>query len=454
MNALEWTFLVLFIGSIVAVLALVTLAIRGRLVPSAAACARCRHQVGDAPLADGRKCAECGNSLEGDDAVRYFAWQWRPLLLGVAAVVALVGIGGSIAAALVVDTQARRTATSSVPEMIEAVRESGSQAWPALSGLASRTGSLTDDELTAAIDALAEACGKGGFEWMQVEMADLTAAAQSRGLLTAEARRAIATVGFDSSSPLDLDVADDIRAGEKRMVWMAGPSTMGLSSRVATLTSVRMGDRDLPLVSPYPQATELTFDFEPGEYDLVATFRSAYTLTTTAGPMAPLMIDETRTRRIRVHPADGPTWLDLVTDESLRASVLRAVAARAVSADALPDGRCAVRTDLVVLPCRVPLAFRVTVDIGGTTYPMGERWSHRRDSGAAWSSGPTVGYGPVPDPSARTATLILTPAPSALEQQRGVRRTWGEEIRIEVPVVRGTEGTLPFLPPAPAEDGS
>jgi hypothetical protein len=440
--------IVFFFGMIAAACVFVAIAFRGRAVPCPPCCAGCRHAIGDLVVAAGRRCPECGRALDGEDDIRYFrvALKARPFVY--AGLLLALGFGAAFGVALLRSLSARNVALNqTTASLVAAVRANGTNAFQELASLARAAPTMTDADLSSVVDALKAAKDAGTLLYVNTDAADLLAEAQRRTLVTDETLVDIAAVGRRA---MRLDVPDDVRVGteyqlERRVTDNAVGATV-----TTTVTGVTIDGTPIPLPGDEGAWTEVRFDVPPGPHTITATFAAVVSLTGTSGALPPTRATITTSQPVRVHAADAPTWITLVDDPALAAEVRAAIRASVVALDRQPDGKTAIRADVELRPApSVPLSFACSVEIDGVRHPLGARWSMMTSNGSSYTSGTVAGAADVPATASATATLILTPAPDAIETQRGVERIWGGEIRIPLTVVRDGQRTPPRPPPPP-----
>ncbi|MBL9148775.1 MAG: hypothetical protein JNM94_08800 [Phycisphaerae bacterium] len=441
--------IVSFFACVVAACVMLAIAIRGRAVACPPCCAGCSHAVGDLVVAAGSRCPECGRALDGVDDIRYFrrALRARPfvyagLLLG-------LGFGVAFGVAFLRSrfSSPGQIASQSPEELMASVGQNGDDAWLEINALAGLAPTMSDADLTATVKALHAAKNAGRLRYLSGEAANILVEAQRRTLVDNETLIELAGTGL--SIDLRLDVPDDVRAGEKYQVQVAAQN-VGIGSGLTTaLTAVTVDGAPLALTPVHTNFATVQFDLAPGDHRIETTFNASASLR---GTFATPMVSGTLTRSqpVRVHAADAPTWITSVVDDSLADEVREAIRASVVTLDRQSDGRTAIRVDLAIRPApSIPLSFVCKVEIAGVPYWLGTRWAMMTGTGSSYTSGTLMATEQVPDSDATTATLILTPSPEAIEQQRGVERIWGREIRIPLRVIREGEPTPPAPPPPP-----
>ncbi|MBX3402884.1 MAG: hypothetical protein KF699_05655 [Phycisphaeraceae bacterium] len=461
-NPLPILLLIVLLVSLVGA-AVLLLALRGRLVASGPHCRGCRFDLRgltlirdstDAPMP---VCPECGRAIGGPtDILDGLRRRSKPMLL--LGLVLALGPWAAIAAAAYTSGRANTVALKPSWLLLVEVRamQPGSVG-PQLTELRSRmqNGTLSPSHrlrlVERALAVQAEKTAPWIAEWGDVINAAAVAGVLSEEQLAAHARNApsITVVARPRIAVGDTLVLELSQSGNRVGDAPVGRPPLQLAT---SLQSVRIGERTLPGQGGHMQtgihpgtgrsssvSRHDHFFSEPGEFDVVTTWRLSVSETGTETALAEWT--EERVVRVTIEPA-GTDQIELVDDEALAAPVRAAVAApRGVRLTPTHDHDAARRHVSFHIECRnapVDLAFEFVLrerpDPDAPDKPLRE-WNTGRSTFRAGGSS-LLGTGmEVPLIDVAAVDIVLRPSKAAARESIDIYRMWAREVVIEnVPV--------------------
>lgn len=442
---------VLAVAGVVLGVALLFLGLRGRRIDDHPLCSRCRFDLVGLPvLSDGAgpagaaRCPECGADLSRPRATRTGHRRRFRLLIGVASVVLLAGIGLAGAAGWGAATKFNWNTVK--PTWWLKDEAQGPHAPKAAAAILELTERLKKNRLGPASAAILIERGLAlqadrDRIWIP-EWGDLINAAGNQDLLTDEQRLAFAR----SSVEPRVTIRSRLRRGEANAIevhfWRNRTGRSAPIMLQPALVSAYLDGRPIAApaltgrVSPRHGGASaignsITIDAEPGEHILKTIWSYSVLDATGRRPSVPLEWQRTVETPITVLAEDAEL-VRLVKNESIRREMEAAIHADPIQLAPARDGRYSFNHQFTFRNLPADAAFDVI-------WCAGEReWTVGTISGTRGSGHHGRGYGgdaPDLDPAATTVDIILRPSLKAAARTTDILDIWDGEIILEdVPI--------------------